>query len=206
MKPIDYTLYLVTDAPDRYAAGLLEGVEAALEGGVTVVQYRSTTGTRRQLYDTCLALRQLTATYGVPLIVNDYLDLALAVEADGLHLGQNDLPVAVARRLLGPDRLLGLSITAPEQLDEVEPDLVDYLGLGPVFPTGSKDDAAPALGLEALRRLVARSPLPTVAIGGINTTNAPDVFATGVDGLAVVSALSYAQDPEAAARALLALK
>lgn len=204
MSEVDYTLYLVTDAPEHYSNGLLTGVEQAIEGGATLVQYRASTGSRRQLYDTALKLRDLLRGIGVPLIINDYLDLALAVEADGVHLGQNDLPVTVARRLLGPDKLLGLSITAPEQLQACDPEQIDYLGIGPVFATSSKDDAAPAMGLEALRTLAPQCSLPTVAIGGISQQNAEEVFAAGVDGIAVVSALSHAADPAEAARRLRA--
>lgn len=206
MSKVDYTLYLVTDAPERYAHGLLVGVEAALAGGVSIVQYRATAGTRRHLYETARALLALLRPRRVPLIINDQVDLALAVDADGVHVGQNDLPAEIVRRLIGPGKLLGLSITAPGQLDAIPPQTVDYLGLGPVFPTISKDDAAPALGLESLARLTARTTLPTVAIGGINLENAADVFAAGVEGLAVVSALSLAADPAAAARALRATK
>lgn len=206
MSKVDYTVYLVTDAPERYAHGLLAGVEAALAGGVSLVQYRASTGTRRHLYETACVLRDLLRPRQVPLIINDQVDLALAVDADGVHVGQNDLPSDVVRRLIGPNKTLGLSITAPEQLDTVPPQTVDYLGLGPVFPTNSKDDAAPALGLEQLARLTARCTLPTVAIGGISLENASAVFAAGVDGLAVVSALSLATDPAAAARALRAIK
>lgn len=201
MKP-DYTLYLVTDEPARYANGLLAGVEAAVAGGATVVQYRAPTGTKRELYETARALADLLRPRGVPLIINDHLDLALAVDAAGLHVGQDDLPVQAARRLLGRGKLLGLSITAPGQLDAADVTAVDYLGIGPVFATVSKADAAPALGLEKLAELAARSPLPVVAIGGISFENAAAVFAAGVAGVAVVSALSLSGDPEGAARAL----
>ena len=206
MSAVDYTLYLVTDAPERYTRGLLEGVEAAVAGGASIVQYRATTGTSRHLYETAGALRDLLRPRHVPLIINDQVDLALAVDADGVHVGQNDLPVNIVRRLIGPGKLLGLSITSPEQLDTVQLKIVDYLGLGPVFPTISKDDAAPSLGLQQLASLVARTTLSTVAIGGISLANASAVFAAGVTGLAVVSALSLASDPTAAARALRATK
>jgi thiamine-phosphate pyrophosphorylase len=206
VNTVDYTVYLVTDAPERYTGGLFAGVEAAISGGASIVQYRATTGTRRHLYETALALRDLLRSHHVPLIINDQADLALAVDADGVHVGQNDLPAQVVRRMIGPGKLLGLSITAPEQLETIPIKTVDYLGLGPVFPTISKDDAAPALGLEQLARMTSRTTLPTVAIGGISLENASSVFAAGVDGLAVVSALSLATDPAAAARALRATK
>ena len=200
----DYTLYLVTDAPARYPRDLLAGVEDAVAGGASIVQYRATSGTRRELYDSARALAALLRPRGVPLIINDHVDLALAVSADGVHVGQNDLPPAVVRRLLGPERLIGLSLTAPGQLDTLDPTGIDYLGIGPVFATASKTDAAAALGLDALARMVARSPLPVVAIGGISIQRAPAVFATGVAGIAVVAALSAALDPTAAALALRA--
>jgi len=202
MSGINYTLYLVTDAPERYPGGLLAGVEAAVSGGASVVQYRATTGTRRQLYETARALHDLLRPRGVPLIINDQVDLALAIDAEGVHVGQNDLPVEVVRAMIGSKKLLGLSITAAAQLDAIPEKAVDYLGIGPVFPTISKDDAAPALGLEQLARLTAHTQLPVVAIGGISLENAAKVFATGVAGLAVVSVLSLATDPAAVARSL----
>jgi thiamine-phosphate pyrophosphorylase len=142
----------------------------------------------------------------VPLIINDQADLALAIDADGVHVGQNDLPAAVVRRMIGSKKLLGLSITGTDQFKTIPPKTVDYLGIGPVFPTISKDDAAPALGLEQLARLTACTTLPVVAIGGIGLENAASVFAAGVSGLAVVSALSLATDPAAVARSLRTLK
>ena len=206
MSGLDYTLYLVTDTPERYPGGLLAGVEAAVTGGASIVQYRATTGTRRQLYETACALHDLLHPHGVPLIINDQVDLALAIDADGVHVGQNDLPVEVVRQMIGSKKLLGLSITAATQLDTIPPKTVDYLGVGPVFPTISKDDAAPALGLEQLARLTARTTLPVVAIGGISLENASAVFATGVAGLAVVSAFSLAADPSEVARSLRGTK
>ncbi len=206
MNPDVLRLYLVTDAPEAYFTSLLASVEEALAGGVTAVQYRAEKGSNRARYETARALRRLLRPRRIPLIINNHLDLALAVEAEGVHLGQDDLPVAVARRLLGPARWIGLSLTTPEQLRAVPLDAVDYLGLGPVFATRSKADAAPALGLPALRRMVAESPLPTVAIGGITAKNAHEVWATGVDGLAMVSALSRVDDPAAAVRTFLATR
>uniref|UniRef100_UPI0005BBFD57 thiamine phosphate synthase n=1 Tax=Geminisphaera colitermitum TaxID=1148786 RepID=UPI0005BBFD57 len=141
--------------------------------------------------------------------INDHIDLALAVDADGAHVGQNDLPVNIARRLLGPRKLLGLSITHPSQLplppSPAAAAIVDYLGIGPVYPTGSKADAAPALGLPLFARMTTdAAPLPVIAIGGITLANTPALFAAGAAGIAVVSALSATPDPTAAARALRA--
>ncbi|PTY03731.1 thiamine phosphate synthase [Opitutaceae bacterium EW11] len=206
MSTVDYSVYLVTDEADRYSnsGALLANVKAAVEGGVSMVQYRAPHASGRELHETALALRKLLRPLGVPLIVNDRVDLALAVDADGVHVGQGDLPVAVVRRLLGPGKIVGLSITHESQLEAVSREEVDYLGVGPVYPTGSKSDAAPAMGIDALARIVRRSSLPVVAIGGISLERAPAIFAAGAAGVAVVSAISYATDPSAAARALRA--
>lgn len=203
MRPVDWSVYLVTDVPERYvSAGLLGNVKAAVDGGATVVQYRAPGASGRELFRTATALRGLLRPRGVPLIINDRVDVALAIDADGVHVGQGDLPVQEVRRLIGPDKIVGLSITDEAQLEHVPAGAVDYLGVGPVYPTGSKDDAAPALGLEALRRIAARSALPVVAIGGISLERAPAVFAAGVAGVAVVSAFSYSEKPDEVARAL----
>ncbi len=203
MNPVDLRLYLVTDTPEAYPdSNLMGGVEAALAGGVTVVQYRPTRGTRRAWYETARTLRGLLRPRKIPLLINDHVDLALAVEAEGVHVGQEDLPIEVVRTLLGPGKVVGLSITAPGQLERVPAGLIDYVGVGPVFPTGSKADAAPALGLEGLAARVRESVWPVVAIGGISTDTAAAVAATGVSGLAVISALSRAADPAEAARTL----
>lgn len=202
MASIDYTLYLVTDAPERYAGSLLESVAAAIDGGVTVVQFRDTSRERRTLYERARALRELTRARHVPLIVNDHLDLALAVDAEGAHVGQHDLPPEAARRVLGRGRILGLSLTNRADFAAADESLVDYFGAGPVFPTGSKADAAPAMGLGVLAEIAARSSRPVVAIGGIDADRAGEVFTAGVAGIAVVAALSQAPDPAAAARRL----
>ncbi|PTX99105.1 thiamine phosphate synthase [Opitutus sp. ER46] len=202
---IDYGVYLVTDAPERYPAGLLAGVETALAGGVSVVQYRATGGTRREQFEAARALHEMLRVRGVPLVINDAVDLALAVNAEGVHVGQSDMPTDVVRRLLGPGRLLGLSITELAQLQVVGAE-VDYLGVGPVYATPTKPDAAPPLGLDGLRAVKAQARLPVVAIGGINLANAAAVFAAGAAGVAVVSAFSQAADPAAVARALRAAK
>ncbi|MBN2233568.1 MAG: thiamine phosphate synthase [Opitutales bacterium] len=200
MSAPDYTLYLVTDDPKAYSSSIFDGVEAAIHGGATMVQYRASGGSGRYQYETALRLKERLSQLGIPLIVNDRLDLALAVDADGLHVGQNDLPVQVARRLLGKQRILGLSITDPRQLESVDYSIVDYLGAGPVFATATKTDAAPAMGLDTLSKITRQSKVPVVAIGGINLSNAKSVFDAGVHGLAVVSALSRSQDPQTTAR------
>jgi thiamine-phosphate pyrophosphorylase len=141
---------------------------------------------------------------GVPVIINDRVDLARALGAQGVHVGQGDASPAEARRTLGDDAIVGLSITDRAQLTAVDPNVVDYLGVGPVFATSSKPDAAPALGLATLAEIARAVRLPVAAIGGITEENAADVIRAGADGLAVISAVCAADDPENAARALVA--
>ncbi|MDF9826639.1 thiamine-phosphate pyrophosphorylase [Ereboglobus sp. PH5-10] len=206
MKQPDYTLYMVTDMPSVYKKGFLESIEAAVAGGVSIVQYRTDGGTKHELYENGMAVRDLLKRLGVPLIINDHVDLALALDADGVHIGQGDLPAPVVRRLIGKDKLLGLSTSNREQVLAVDKTVVDYIGIGPVFPTQSKRNAPPAIGAAGLAELVPLSPVPMVGIGGITAESAPAIYATGVTGIAIVSAISYADDPRAAAAALLAAK
>lgn len=203
MNPDLLKLYLVTDFPDRYPGGLLAGVEAALDGGVTIVQYRAETGTDRQHYETLRALREMLRRRKVPLIINNRADLALAIDADGLHIGQRDLPPDIARKIIGSDKILGLSITQPGELYTVDAQVLDYIGIGPVYPTVSKEDAASALGVQGLKLIAESVPLPNVAIGGITSENISEVMNAGANGVAVVSALSRSEDPASTARELL---
>jgi thiamine-phosphate pyrophosphorylase len=198
----DFSLYLVTGAPEHCRLGLLETVEAAIAGGVTLVQYRSVHTKKRAAYEEALALRRLLNVRSVPLLVNDHIDLALAVDADGAHMGQRDLPTTVARRLLGSGKLLGLSVNNAEHLVAADFSVLDYIGVGPIFATTTKADTFPVVGLERLAELVRQSPVPVVGIGGIGLGNVAAVRATGVAGIAVVSAVCGARDPFAAAQAL----
>lgn len=198
-------LYLVTDTALCGPRGVAETVRSALKGGVTAVQVREPDASARELCALALAVREVLAGTGVPMIVNNRLDVALAVRADGVHLGQSDLPVADARRLAGPGFLIGLSVSTREQVAQASalpPGTVDHLGVGPVFATATKPEAASPLGLAGTAELVGLSRLPCVAIGGIQTANAADVRTTGVAGIAVVSAVCAAPDPAAAAVAL----
>ena len=206
MKMIDYSVYLVLD-PDLCGGldGMLRVTEAAMAGGAGVVQLRAPQWKKRQWLDAARALHPLCRQGGAVFVVNDQVDVALAVGADGVHVGQQDLPVAVVRELMGPQALIGLSVNHAGQLAAVPPE-ADYLGLGPVFATSTKKDAAPVLGLAQLAGLAAATSLPTVGIGGIAPANAGSVFAAGVDGVAVVSAICTAADPAAVTRELYALK
>lgn len=203
MKEFNLHLYLVTDEAAKCRHSLLETVQRAVDGGVTIVQYRSTNPDAGTCYREALPIRDFLASRGVPFIVNNRIDLALALDADGVHIGQRDLPVPAVRSMIGPDRILGLSVSNADQLRAVDAALVDYLGMGPVFPTISKLNAPPVLGVDGFAALAPRSPLPVVAIGGLDAERARLVRATGAaGGIAVVSAICGAEDPEAAARAL----
>lgn len=203
MKEFSLHLYLVTDEAAKCRHSLLETVQRAVDGGVTIVQYRSTNPDAGTCYREALPIRDFLASRGVPFIVNNRIDLALALDADGVHIGQRDLPVPAVRAMIGPDRILGLSVSNADQLRAVDAALVDYLGMGPVFPTISKLNAPPVLGVDGFATLASQSPLPVVAIGGLDVERARLVRATGAaSGIAVVSAICGAEDPEAAARAL----
>ena len=194
----DLSLYLVTDPEMTARRGVVETVTAAVAGGVTIVQLRDKTSSARALAEAGRALLAQLRPLGVPLLVNDRIDVAHAIGADGVHIGQDDLPPSAARTMLGRHAIIGLSITGADQLGTID-NAVDYVGLGPIFPTGTKTDAAPVLGeteFAALRRRIAR---PVVAIGGITLQNAPRAFAAGADGIAVVSAICTALDPRTAA-------
>jgi thiamine-phosphate pyrophosphorylase len=204
--PFDPALYLVTDTALAGARGVPDVVRAAVAGGVTAVQVRDKTASRRELYELTRAVRAALAGTGVPLFVNDAVDVALLADADGVHVGQDDLPPAEVRALIGPDRLLGLSAGSDDELAvalALPPGTVDLVGIGPVWTTPTKPDAGTGLGpggVAALGAKAAAAGLVSVAIGGIDVERAPLV--TGVDGICVVSAICAAADPEAAARAL----
>jgi thiamine-phosphate pyrophosphorylase len=196
-------LYLVFD-PDFCTGDSVETVEAAIRGGVTMVQLRAKHRTDREILTLGWQLRRLCRKYGIPFIMNDRVDLALAIIGSGVHLGADDLHPAAARRISNKHFIVGFSPESDEQAERVMPEDADYLGIGPVFGTSSKADAGDALGLEGFSRRRERTPLPVVAIGGINVANAAQVIEAGADGIAVVSAILGADDPEEAARELSA--
>jgi len=195
-------LHLVTDRSLSQARSLVEVVAEAVAGGVTCVQLREKSCSTRQFLDEALALKALLQPLGVPLIINDRVDIALAVGAAGVHLGQSDMPISHARRLLGPDCLIGISAESMADALEAEQQGADYIGISPVFNTPTKTDTAPALGLEGIRRIRELARIPLVGIGGINLTNARQVLAAGADGVAVVSAIMAAESPRLAAEAI----
>jgi thiamine-phosphate pyrophosphorylase len=200
--PFDPSLYLVTDPALGRGRPLQEIVAAAVRGGVTLVQLRDKQAHGRALLEEARALVALLTPYGVPLIVNDRVDVAVAAGAAGCHVGQSDLPATAARALLGPDALLGVSLDAVEQMSDIDPAVVDYVAHGPVAATATKGDAGGAVGAAGIARVRALSALPLVAIGGLDAGNLGAAIAAGADGIAVVSAIMAASDPEAASREL----
>lgn len=199
---VDYSLYLVTDRTLSLGRSTVEVVRAAIRGGVSCVQLREKGCSTREFMDEARLLKALLAGTGVPLFINDRLDVALAVGADGVHLGQNDLPIADARRLVGNRMIIGISAESVADAIRAEAEGADYIGASPVFTTPTKTDTAPPLGLAGLRAIRRAVQLPLVAIGGINADNAAQVLRAGADGLAVVSAIVSAPCPRTAAAGL----
>ena len=187
-------LYLVTDRELSRSRSLEEVVTEAVAGGVTVVQLREKDVSTGEFVDLAFRLKEILKPYNVPLIINDRLDVALAVDADGLHIGQSDMPYKIARKLLGPDKIIGLSVENMDDLIKANGLDVDYVGISPVYGTPTKTDTAEPFGLEGLRKAVAMSVHPTVAIGGMNAGTIADVMSAGTDGVAVVSAICSADN------------
>lgn len=200
----DLSLYLVTDPRQTASRGLEATVSAAVAGGVTLVQLRDPNAHGRALVEQARALKALLAPLGIPLLVNDRVDVAIAANADGVHLGQADMSPQDARALLGPDRILGLSVGNPQELAASDLGGVDYLGTGPVKATGTKADAGAAIGPAGIAAVRALTRLPIVGIGGVDGAIIGEVIRAGANGIAVVSAICAAEDPQAAAAELRA--
>jgi thiamine-phosphate pyrophosphorylase len=196
--PVDYSVYLVTDRRISSPRAVDDIVAAAARGGVTIVQLREKDLPTKEFINAARSAREILSPYGVPLIINDRVDVALACRADGVHIGQNDMPYPDARRLMGPDAIIGLSIETMEQAMEAQKWDVDYLGVSPVFHTATKEDIAAEWGLAGLKMLRSKSRHPLVAIGGINLRNAKSVIGAGADGLAIVSGICGSLNPEGA--------
>lgn len=201
-RQADLSLYHVTDTPLSGGRSLVDIALAAVRGGATVVQLRDPLAKAGWLVDQGRALAAALAPLGVPLIVNDRPDVAHAVGADGVHVGQGDLPPEAARAILGPEAIIGLSITHPDEMAHAPWDIVDHIGVGPVISRGVKPDAAEPMGLAGLRACAALARKPIVAIGGVDVGSARACVEAGADGVAAVAAIAGAGDPEAAARAL----
>ena len=199
---IDYSLYLCTDRRLMTSPTIEASVESALRGGTTVIQLREKDCSSREFYELGLRVKKITERYNAPLIINDRVDIALAVGAAGVHVGQGDLPCKVVREMIGPDMIVGVSAATLEEAVRAEEDGADYLGVGAMYATATKTDTRP-VSMEELLKIRAAVKIPIVVIGGINKQTLGNFKGTGVDGLAVVSAIVAQPNPEAAARELL---
>ncbi len=199
---VDYTLYIVTDRELMSTKTLEEAVEQAIKGGCTLVQLREKTASSREFYQTALNIKAITDKYKVPLIINDRVDIALAIDADGVHVGQSDLPAAVVRKIIGKDKILGVSAGCAEKAIEAQREGADYIGVGALFSTSTKTDAK-SVSKETLMKIIKEVSIPVVGIGGINEQNAAQLKNTGIDGIAVVSAIIAQKDIKLSAEKML---
>lgn len=188
MNKVDYKLYLVTDRDVLKGRDLLLAVEESILGGVTIVQLREKDVTSREFYDIASKIKAITDKYNIPLIINDRLDIALAADTTGIHIGQSDIPCRVAREILGKEKIIGVSVHTLEEALEAEKDGADYLGCGAVFSTSTKKDATD-VSYNQLKEIKLRVKIPVVAIGGINEKNLVQLKGTNIDGVAIVSAI-----------------
>ena len=198
-KNIDYTLYFVTDRELMSCDTVEQSVELAIDGGASVVQLREKNLSSREFYETALRVLEITKPRGVPLIINDRLDICLAAGADGVHLGQSDIPCKIAREILGADKIIGVSSHNPAEAAQAQADGADYLGVGAAFCTSTKSNTTPVTP-ETIREIREAVSLPFVVIGGVNEKNISQLYGLGINGAAVVSAICAKPDITAAAR------
>ena len=203
-RKINYSLYLVTDRSLSRDRSTFEIIRAAVAGGVTCVQLREKNCSTLEFIQEALTIRDFLVRKRVPLIINDRLDVAMAVAADGVHLGQSDMPLKMARDIAGTDLLIGISAESLEDAIEAAEGGADYIGVSPIYDTPTKTDTAPALGLHGLQDIRNAVDIPLVGIGGLNIENAGSAIKSGADGVAVVSAIVSADDPQSAASQLRA--
>lgn len=201
MKNIDLSLYLVTDNSDDEEK-FLKTIEDAIVGGVSIVQIREKTANTIDFYNLALKVKEITTKYNVPLIINDRVDIAIAIDADGVHVGQSDMPCDITRKLIGEDKILGVSASNVNEAKKAEKDGADYVGSGAIFPTSTKDDAS-TITKKDLTDIVESINIPVVAIGGITLENASKLNDTGISGLSVVSAIMSSDNPQKSAKKLL---
>lgn len=202
---IDYSLYLVTDQRLCLGRNVIDVVMEAVAGGVSIVQIREKDSETREFFKLARTMKKQLEKTGVPLIINDRVDVALAVGADGVHVGQSDLPCSVVRQMIGPDKILGISINTFDQINETAGLDVDYLSLSPVFPTPTKPDTTEPFGIEGLEKARQLTSRPLITIGGIDKSNLGEIIAAGMNGAAVVSAICSASSPKAAALELASI-
>jgi len=195
-------LHVLTDTRLQEKFSHRELTRLAIAGGADTIQFRQKHGSTKELIETALAIKELCDRAGIVFIVNDRIDVALAADADGVHLGQDDFPLELARKILGGNKIIGGSAGNVEEALKCADEGADYIGFGPVYPTGSKEDAGPATGIEAMKNLSRVISLPIIAIGGVNSENIPEIISAGAHGVAVISAVCCSEDPVAASRIL----
>ena len=195
-------LHILTDTVLQERFSHVDLTSMAISGGADTIQFRQKRGSTREMIEVARQMKRVCSEAGATFIVNDRIDIAIAAEADGVHLGQDDFPAPLARKLLGKDMIIGGSAGTIEEARICLSEGVDYIGFGPVYPTSSKDDAGPVSGLEILDRVVNEIPLPIIAIGGVDSENTPEVIKAGARGIAVISAVCCKEDPEQATREL----
>lgn len=202
-KKVDYTLYFCTDREIMSCDTVEKSVLLAIDGGASVIQLREKNLSSRDFYDTARRVLDITKPRGIPLIINDRLDICLAASADGVHLGQSDIPCAVARKILGNDKIIGVSAHNPAEALKAQADGADYLGVGAAFATSTKSDVTPVTP-DTIRQIRAAVSIPFVVIGGVNEKNISQLYGLGINGAAVVSAICAKPDITAAARKMRA--
>lgn len=198
---IDYSLYLVTDRKDKTEQEFLNIIEESIKGGVTVIQIREKIANTQEFYNIALKVKEITTKYNVPLIINDRIDIALAIDADGVHIGQDDMPIKIARKLIGPNKILGVSAHNLKEAKKAKEKSADYLGVGAIFTTSTKNNAED-VSIDTLKSITESVDIPTVAIGGINLENAHKLSNTKIAGFSVVSAIMDANNPKIASEKL----
>lgn len=200
-EDIDYSVYLVTDHRNKTDDEFLNIIEEAIKGGTSIVQLREKTASTKDFYQLALKVKEITSKYGVPLLINDRIDIAIAVDSEGVHIGQDDMPADIARKIIGEDKILGVSASTVEEAKKAQEDGADYIGSGAVFPTATKDDAD-SVSREELKEIVDSIDIPVVAIGGITLDNASLLKDSGIAGFSVVSAIMSADNPKEASQRL----
>ncbi|QAA33650.1 thiamine phosphate synthase [Clostridium manihotivorum] len=198
---IDYKLYLVTDRGVLKGRDLAAAVESAIKGGVTLVQLREKDISTLDFHKVALDVKAITRKYNIPLIINDRIDIALSVDAEGIHVGQDDMPCTVTRELIGENKIVGVSVSTLEEAIQAEKDGADYIGVGAIFPTSSKDDAK-SVSIEVLKKIKETISIPVVAIGGISSKNVSLLKPANIEGVAVISDILSKEDITKAAKEL----
>lgn len=199
MKEINYSIYLVTD--NKNEEEFLEIIKESIRGGINLIQLREKKSTTKEFYNLAIKVKEITKENNIPLIINDRIDIALAVDAEGVHIGQEDMPCSIARKIIGENKILGVSASTIEEAIKAQKDGANYIGVGAVFPTSTKKDAT-YIKKDDLKEIVNSVSIPTIAIGGINHENIMELNNSGIKGIAVVSAIMSSEDPKKATEKL----